>query len=136
MKEKMPTTLEECLNRLHKDFETGGWQEFKDMEEDEAVTSCHRFTGRSMRNNWELWEDKTPLVQWFKRIGIDHADDMSSIILVTFHRRLNGVDEDLDGQVKEYIEYWKDPEKGIIKKLQGTNIKFSSKIIKFTKLGD
>jgi len=136
MKEKKPKNLEECLNILSVNFKKGSWTEFQNMSEEDAITSCHHYTGQNMRNNWGLWEDTTPLVQWFNRIGIKHADDMSSIILATFHRRLNGVDEDLDGQVEEYKEYWKNAEKGIIKISKGSNIKISGKTIKYKRLGD
>jgi len=113
--EKKPENLQDCLDILNKNYKEGGWHEFKNMDEEDAVTCCHHSTGRNMRNNWNLWDDTYPLVQWFNRIGIKHADDMSGIIIASFHRQLNGKPLDLDGQVIRYKEYWADVENGILR---------------------
>ena len=124
---KKPKNLQDCLDILTRNYEKGGWHEFKDMDECEAISACHNYTGRNMRNNWNLWDDTCLLVQWFNRIGIKHADDMSGIILASFHRQLNGKPIDVDGQVKHYKEYWKNAENGI---LIMPGIKINSKTIK------
>ena len=60
-----------------------------------------------IRNAWKLWaEEKNSLVKYFNSIGIDHPDDMSSIILTSFHRQLNNVDINLDSQIERYKKYW------------------------------
>uniref|UniRef100_A0A6M3IXA9 DUF6794 domain-containing protein n=1 Tax=viral metagenome TaxID=1070528 RepID=A0A6M3IXA9_9ZZZZ len=68
----------------------------------------HHSAGRSIRNNWGLWDPESHLHKEFNSIGIFHADDMSGIILETAHRILNGKPIDLIGQVNGYKEYWKD----------------------------
>jgi hypothetical protein len=40
-------------------------------------------------------------------MGIYHPDDMSGIILTSYHRYLNGQDIALEAQIKSYQDYWK-----------------------------
>jgi hypothetical protein len=48
------------------------------------------------------------LAQYFKKeIGITHPDDMSSIILLSFHRHLNGKELNLSTQVRIYQQFQK-----------------------------
>lgn len=105
--EKIPENLDECLRFLIAAYEDGGanWQRFKEMDEREALGRTHFSTGQMMRNRWGLWAG-SPLSRWFNSVGIDHPDDMSGIILTSFHRKLNGQKIDLDGQIKKYQDYW------------------------------
>jgi hypothetical protein len=59
-----------------------------------------------IRNGWELWKGKNQISRFFKSKGISHPDDMSSIILTSFHRELNNKPIDLDEQIGVYKEYW------------------------------
>lgn len=74
---------------------------------DEKVFTAteHHGLGRFLRNEWGLWSG-SKLQIWFKERGIHHADDMSGIILTSFHRRLNDKPLDLDDQIKYYRKYW------------------------------
>jgi uncharacterized C2H2 Zn-finger protein len=58
-----------------------------------------------MRNNWQLWGGSR-LSKYFNDKGIYHPDDMSGIILDSYHRNLNGQEIKLDEQVKYYQDYW------------------------------
>lgn len=64
--------------------------------------------GRGIRNSWNLWKGKNQLCKYFFKLGIYHPDDMSSIILKSFHRKLNNKEIDLESQVNFYKEYWKE----------------------------
>lgn len=66
----------------------------------------HHSTGRWIRNEWGLWDPKSPLHREFNAIGLFHADDMSGIIFETAHRILNKKPIDLLGQVNHYKKYW------------------------------
>jgi hypothetical protein len=65
----------------------------------------HHTIGRFIRNNWGLW-DGGALRDWFKLKGIQHADDMSNILLESLKRKLNNQPIDLDGQIKIYRDFW------------------------------
>jgi len=65
----------------------------------------HHSIGQWMRNNWGLWTGSR-LSKWFNERGIEHADDMSGIILTSFWRRLHDVPLDLANQIDFYQDYW------------------------------
>lgn len=102
----IPTNLDEATESLLTHFTYDDVYEFIRMPEDEAVIKHHHGTGTNIRNHWGLWDEKSTLNKYFNSIGIHHADDMSSIILTTFHRKLLGVPIDLEGQVKYYQDFW------------------------------
>lgn len=103
--------LDECIEWLKSvvvDF-----REFASLNENEALGMAHHGLGTWIRNTLGLWADlekkpdkRKPIVQWFNKIGIFHPDDISSIILTSFHRHLNKINLNVEEQVREYIEYW------------------------------
>jgi len=84
-----------------------------ETNEEDAIIACHHGLGQWLRNNLGFWQDlnkpyeeKRPLVRWFNDIGIYHPDDMSSILVISWHRMLSNKDVKLDEQVKHYRDYW------------------------------
>lgn len=103
----IPSNLDEALTYLNSVWPEKDKEEYKNQPEDEAVTELHFSTGLAIRNNWGFWTDKgNSLTRYFNSLGIFHPDDMSSIILTSFHRQLNGKDIDLEGQIEKYIRFW------------------------------
>lgn len=100
-----PRNLDDCLEKLQKiidrEPESEGWKEFRDLEEDKAVTYQHHGVGRALRNTL-LWDANSDIHKWFNEKGIFHADDMSPIILTSFHRKLHNKPIDLEKQIKIY----------------------------------
>ena len=98
----IPKTLDEAIQFLMKDNEGNS-----NISNDEGrfLSEQHHFVGRNLRNEWGLWTGSN-LQTWFKERGIHHADDMSSIILTSFHRNVNGKDIELDEQIKHYRNFW------------------------------
>jgi hypothetical protein len=106
----VPKDLNEALEILSCKWPEKEIKEFKALKE-ENLAEFHFGAGLSMRNNWGLWQGNNELVREFNKIGIHHPDDMSAIILKSFHRRLNNKDIDLDGQVNFYQAYWAEIQK-------------------------
>lgn len=103
----IPKNLTEALNYLDCKWSKNDKEDFKNKNEEDAVTEMHFGTGLSIRNSWGLWEKrKNSLKRYFIRKGIFHPDDISSIILTSFHRRLNNKEISLYEQVKHYKVYW------------------------------
>jgi hypothetical protein len=102
---KQPTTLNECLDMLTEVLPPSEVEKFKAMEEREAIARCHHGLGRMLRNNFNLWNE-SDLKTHFKDMGLWHADDMSGVIMTSFHRHLNGKDLNVEAQVKYYKDYW------------------------------
>lgn len=105
---KIPNNLLECFEQLDAiliDSEDKDW--FKSAEEEEAVAQSHHGLGRWIRNNWGLWSKESKLYDYLFKLELSHPDDMSSVILTSYHRHLNDKELELDEQIKFYIDYWK-----------------------------
>jgi hypothetical protein len=118
-----PETLEESFTWLDKFLQDKDF--FKETPEEEMMGIAHHGLGRWLRNKWNLWwsEDfakqsieendslypqvKPSLNLYFESIGINHPDDMSGIVLVSYHRHLNGTPIELEKQVKKTINFYK-----------------------------
>ena len=79
---------------------------FMTLPEKVAATRLHHGLGMWIRNNWGLWRN-SKLKRYFLDRGILHPDEMSSIILSSYHRYLNNNQTGLDGQTnKALIDYF------------------------------
>lgn len=94
----------ECLNKILEEAEDSDW--FVNATEEEAISQSHHALGSEIRNEWGLWDPDSKLSKYFINLGLKHADDMSSVILTSYHRHINKKELDLDTQVKEFIEFW------------------------------
>jgi hypothetical protein len=102
----IPTDLNDAISYLNCVWSDTSKVAFKNKPENDAVAELHFGTGLYMRNNWGLWEGKGSLYNSFKSKGIFHPDDMSSIIITSFHRTLNETDIQLLEQIADYQKYW------------------------------
>jgi hypothetical protein len=101
----VPKNIEECFEELDKMFSDSLKNEIISMSEDEFSSSSHFGIGMWIRNYWVRNDDNT-LKYYFYNIGINHPDDMSGIILDSYHRYLTKQKIDLDSQIKYYHDYW------------------------------
>jgi len=101
----IPGNLEECFIELRKQLPESELEQFRTGEEDTVTTRAHHGLGMWIRNNWGLWSGSR-LAKYFNEMGIHHPDDMSSVILTSFHRQLNDQDIELEQQIRYYQEYW------------------------------
>lgn len=100
----LPVDLDDAIRILYDQLETELEDIYK-LTENKFLLQAHHGLGRFLRNEWGLWSG-SDIQRWFKNKGIHHADDMSSIILTSFYRKLNNKDINLDKQIKQYIKYW------------------------------
>lgn len=105
-KDYTPKDLNDAVSFLECKWSDKDKTEFKNKSENDAVSELHFGTGMSIRNNWGLWKGKNKLSKFFKSKGIFHPDDISSIILTSFHRHLNNKSIDLNSQIEYYKSYW------------------------------
>jgi hypothetical protein len=59
-----------------------------------------------LRNGWWLWHGSR-LSQYFNKLGIQHPDDMSGIILASYYRRLRQQPLRVTDQIELYQTYWR-----------------------------
>lgn len=102
----IPKNLIDCLNQIDGFFNDSTKTEIKKLSEDDFTANAHFGFGLWMRNNWRLW-GASRLSKHFNDLGIFHPDDMSGIILDSYHRYLNDREIKLDTQIEHYKLYWK-----------------------------
>jgi hypothetical protein len=102
----IPKDLDDCFKQIDSFWNDSTKQQVKLWTENEFSARAHHGFGMWMRNNWQLWGGSR-LSKYFNNMGIYHPDDMSGIILDSYHRYLTGEDIKLEDQIKFYQDYWK-----------------------------
>ena len=102
----IPKNLDECYASLDKKLSRTTIEEFKTLPETKAMNSTHLELGMWIRNNWGLWSS-SELSKYFNKLGLNHPDDISTVILRSYHRKLNNKEIRLDEQIDYYKQYWK-----------------------------
>lgn len=107
---KVPVELRLSFEYLNKNWDSKEIEIFKNISEKDTTTprNYHFGIGMYLRNNLLRHNEKSEkITKFFDSLGIHHYDDMSSIILTSYHRYLNNEDIQLQSQVDKYVEYWK-----------------------------
>lgn len=105
-KKSVPFGLRKTINQMEKNLNDTIKYDFKIAPENVAGSKHHFGLGLGLRNGKGLWRGSL-LKTYFKLNGIKHPDDMSDIILTTFHRKLNKKPIKFKEQKEFYKEYWK-----------------------------
>ena len=125
-----PKTLDEA--HLYLDEYLQDKESFKNYPEEDVIAVSHMWLGRWLRNKWYLWwspelyervksgteegkeveypAEMPDLVKWFNSIGVEHADDMSGIVIISYHKKLNNKPYDLDEDVRAIKEFYANQE--------------------------
>lgn len=102
----IPKDLEDCFRQIDGFWADSIKMQIKSYTEEEFGGNAHLGFGMWMRNNWQFWRGSR-LSAYFNNLGIYHPDDMSGIILTSYHRYLSGKELKLQEQVRSYQEYWR-----------------------------
>ena len=106
-----PKTLQLSFEYLEDNWSAEGVQIFKDSSERKATISQHFGMGLFLRNTWIRNHDQSEQIQkYFDGLGIYHPDDISSIILTSYHRHLNNKPLKLEQQADFYKRFWAEEE--------------------------
>lgn len=100
----IPRTLAECFDHFQSSDSPDELAAFKALPE-EHVARYHAGWGTALRNKWGLWSG-SPLKDYFRKLGLEHADDMSEVIIRSYHRHLNGRPLDVEGQIATCRDHW------------------------------
>jgi len=114
IKKRRKKKEDEALKISYKLFDDAVWQmdsdffkdeqfrnKFKEQDEYDAVINEHHHAGMFLRNGFALWDATKSLTRFFIVNGITEADEMSSILLRAFHRKLNGIPFKAEEIIKE-----------------------------------
>jgi hypothetical protein len=108
LSEYNPKNLNEAVDIIDKItknfFDRESWL---NSNENSALIAAHHSLGWDIRNAWGLWAQNSNIYKWFINNDIQHPDDMSSIILICFHRKMNDKEWDVKELIQEYKNYWK-----------------------------
>jgi len=102
----IPKDINECIVHFEKRWSDSLKLVVKKKQESKFVSDAHLAVGMWMRNNWWLWKGSR-LSNYFNDLGVNHPDDMSSIILTCYHRYLNGKQFNIKAQVDRFKNYWR-----------------------------
>lgn len=83
-----PRNLEETFVSLNQLFNDTVKYDFMTLPEEISTSRRHRSLGMWMRNHWGLWGN-SELKKYFVDRGIHHPDNMTSVILSSYHQYLN-----------------------------------------------
>ncbi|TLX72401.1 hypothetical protein E9993_17855 [Labilibacter sediminis] len=108
----IPKDFNESLIQLDKVIQDTTRAKIKLMSEDDFITQTHFSTGMWIRNYWlynryvfGLIVMQSDLRKDLILKGLYNNDDMSGVILRSYHRKLKGNDVDLEQQIKD-IHQW------------------------------
>lgn len=105
----IPIDLEDCFRNLNSMLSDSTKNRIKILSEIEFSREAHLSLGMWLRNNWGLWHGSR-LYIYFNKMGIQHPDNVSGIIIVSYHRYLNGKNIDISSQIKYYTDLYNLPE--------------------------
>jgi hypothetical protein len=103
----IPKDLADAHHELAKMLPTDEIQHIQAMTNRHQMVEYHMGLGLRLRNEWGLWHESR-LARYFTKLGVDHADGMSALILATFWCKLHGVHYNLGKMTrspKEHQEY-------------------------------
>lgn len=95
----IPKDLEDCFRELNRIFDDTLRSEIIIMDEITFASRTHFGLGMWIRNNWQLWGGSR-LSTYFQGLGVFHPDDISWIIIVSYHRYLSGKEIKLEEQIR------------------------------------
>jgi len=85
----IPYDLEDAFSELSRLSAPAGLAEFKSSPEDSIRRKLHFGLGRWILINWGL-EEGSRISDYMKKHGVALPDDMVEVIIITWHRQLNG----------------------------------------------
>ena len=101
MKKQKPKNLTECIQMLDKNLKKEDKEYIKTLTEEEFFMESHFTIGMGIRNEW-IRSGNPELVTFFLDQGVKHPDDMSAMILTSYHRHLLGKEIDFEGQISAH----------------------------------
>lgn len=94
----IPADLEDAFVELERLSETKGLAEFKSAPEDSIRRRLHFGLGRWILVNWGL-EEGSRISHYLRQKGVSNPDDMVEVIILSWHRHLNGRPVKLEEEV-------------------------------------
>ena len=125
--DKEDTPLFEAMDKLEGQMSSKDLKTFIKAEEKRCFNAL-KFKNRYLLTDKFFFNENSTLLKYFHSKGIYHIGDMSSIIIISLHRKLNSKDLNLEKQINDKINYWKSIDE--CKKFQQETLKKNDKFIR------
>lgn len=100
-----PKNLVEALNALDKSCHPEGLEIFSSITEDKLLTYM-RTLGKTISTEWKLGSG-SHIEVYFRNQGIDNINQMTQIIMLAFHRKINNEPCSLESVKKDIVSLFK-----------------------------
>ena len=103
----IPKDLDDAHRELAKMLPAEEIERIQAMTNEDQMIDYHMGLGLRLRNEWGLWHESR-LARYFTKLGVDHPDGMSGLILATFWCKVHGDHyslRDMIGDPTEHAEY-------------------------------
>ena len=100
-----PKNLLEAIDALKKASHPEGLESFSNVTED-LLHSYQRSLGKTISTEWKIGQN-SHIEVYFRNQGIDNATRMIQIIILAFHRYLNGEPCSLETVKKDIVSLFK-----------------------------
>ncbi len=97
-----PANLKECIVELDEFLSPEEEEAFLEYPETSILAAYDLSLGNYIRNTW-LFDEDSPLYTYFTDMCVQTPHQMSTIIMVTYHRAKTGKFIHLDSQIEELI---------------------------------
>lgn len=97
----IPVDLEDSFRELQRLSSAEDIEKFKSAPEEIVRDKLHFGLGRWIYVNWGFYLGSR-FSHYLRSLGLEHPDDMTKFVIVSFHRHLNGEDLRIDEQVEYY----------------------------------
>jgi hypothetical protein len=99
----IPTDYNDAFAELERLSSAADIEKYKSASEETVRDKLHFGLGRWMVHNWGFYMGSR-LSHSLRELGLEHPDDMSKFLLVTWHRKLNEQPLKIEEQVEYYYQ--------------------------------
>lgn len=99
----IPKDLEDAYKELADLSGAASVAKFKSAPEEVIARKLHFGLGRWISINWNL-EEGSRYEKYLRDLGLVKVDDMMQFTIVSWHRHLNGLDQEMEQRIKIYQE--------------------------------
>jgi hypothetical protein len=101
----IPSDIQDCFRELDKILSGNVLKQIRTSEE-AGLFRYHFGLGAWIRNNWGLWIEESRRKQYFDNLGVNDADDASSLIITSYWHYLNGIPIEFPKQIAYHKIEW------------------------------
>ncbi len=97
----IPKDMDDAMKELTELSPKEALEKFKNADIEKVARKLHFGLGRWMVVNWNF-EMGSRFSHYLKSMGVSYPDDMAEFTIISLHRHLNGVPQDLKERAKKY----------------------------------